>query len=175
MISNKKFLTNQNNIKVHCHQMYVFLTIRTNLDFWTFEILSFALFWQHSLLRTWPFLTVCEVCQSVFSFVLVFSKLCIAWSCLVLAVSSIMVATLTVVCWQLLLKWHHVVLMLHHSLIHQPLSLVCFYYFFLSHESILTMLEGLLWFSHLFFSFLYSFSQGLSSLITNDKFVVSKL
>ena len=125
-------------------------------SFSRFGNLSFALFWQHLLLRTWPFLTVCAVCQStVFSLILFFAKLCIAWSRLVLAVSSVIVATWTVF-WYLLLKGRHVVLILHHSLIHQPLSNLLLKSLPLASEYPY-YLKALSWFSHLFSSFLYSF------------------
>ena len=123
MISNKKYLTNQNNIKVHCHQMYVLLTIRTNLDFWTFDNLSFALFLAAFAVEDMAFSNSLWSLSVSFLFCPSFLQACIAWSCLVLAVSSIMVATLTVCLLTAVAEMasRTVVLMLHHSLIHQPL------------------------------------------------------
>ena len=57
-------------------------------SFSRFGNLSFALFWQHLLLRTWPFLTVCAGCLPVNSFLSypIFRE---ALHCLVSLVSSV--------------------------------------------------------------------------------------
>ena len=69
-------LLNCNNQKV---QHYTVFTL-----FADWVTLALLFFWQHLLLRTWPFLTVCAVCQStVFSSVLFspsFALFGLAWS-----------------------------------------------------------------------------------------------
>ena len=69
-------LSNSNNQKVQHYGVFALFA-----DWVTWALLFF---WQHLLLGTWPFLTVCAVCQStVFYFVLFspsFALLGLTWS-----------------------------------------------------------------------------------------------
>ena len=111
------WLLNINNQKVQHYRVFALLADWVTLALLFFCLLAFAaedIAFSNSL---------CCLSVNSFLFCPIFSKLCIAWSRLVLAVSSIIVATLTVCLLTAVAERAScIVLMLHHSLIHQPLS-----------------------------------------------------
>ena len=135
------FFTNRIDIKVHCHQIHVFLTTK---DFWLLNInnqksptlhcfcsfsrlgnLSFTLSLAAFAVEDMAFSNSLR-CLSVNSFLFSPYFLLALHRLVSLGLSSVIhhcgYINSLFVCWQLLLKGHHVVLMLHLSLIHQPLS-----------------------------------------------------